>query len=361
MNATARYVPGRGTLLGRGTRWLLLDRPLDPGTVRRLWDVLDGTAHRSVDHVVAEARRVGAGAACAVVDTETGDQGVHGPVSLAPAGEGLTVTLPGATGEDDASGIPITGGAVAATILHVPVVPRRRLLIDGVPDAILSSSADATPTEPRGVPVGAGLGSALGDTAGTAPSPTAGATRSTTGATVGSATRIRPQPSGVHPLQQSTGETVLAARCVHGHLTTPERPTCRNCGADVPPQTPLRVPRPPLGQLVLPDGQRVLLDRSVVLGRRPEPIPGGETWPHLVELPADRTHLSRQHALVELDGWRILARDLGSRSGTMVRQSAGGLQPMQPHRTYVVDAGNVLVLADDFLVRVVVELSGDTA
>jgi len=347
----ARYLPGTGTLLGQAHRWLLLGRPLEAQVVAQLWSQLDAP----LDAVATLTRHLGSGAAFAVVDTETGDQIVHGPVAVATAGEGLLVTLAAVTGEPT---VPVVGGAVSAGAVHLPVVRRRRLLIEGVPEAILASEPGAPPTEPRGLPL-ASL-AAAGDHTATRPGTHDGAPAAA-GMTMGGATRVRPQPTGAHPLQQSTGETVLAARCVNSHLTPPEQPTCRSCGAEVPPQTPLRVPRPPLGQLMLPDGVRVLLDRSVVLGRRPEAIPGGETWPHLVELPADRTHLSRQHLLVELDEWRILARDLGSRSGSALRAATGEAQRMLPHQTYVVSPGSVLVLADDFPIRVVVELSGDSA
>lgn len=344
MEHPVRYLPGTGTLLGRNGRWLLVDRPLDAGLVDRLWRELASPPAGALEEVLATVTRYAAGAAGAVVDTDTGDRAVSGAVTLLTAGAGLRVALPRA--DVGTPTLPLLGGVVAADALQLDDVGRRRLLIDGVPEAILASTPGAPPTEPRGVPLAAAVAAATGRA---------------DGETMGSATRIRPQPQGVHPLQQSTGETVLAARCDNGHLNPPQQPTCRSCGAGVPPQEPLRVPRPPLGRLVLPDGQQVLLDRSVILGRRPEAIPGGETWPHLVELPADRTHLSRQHLLLELDGWQVVARDLGSRSGTVLRTPAGGAQRMQPQRSYIVGPGSVLVLADDYVVRVVMELSGDSA
>lgn len=347
MEQPVRYLPGTGTLLGRDGRWLLLDRPLDTGLADRLWSQLASppTGAGTLEELLAAVARYTAGSACAALDTDTGDQAVSGAVTLVTVGAGLRVSLPHAV--VGAPMLPVLGGVVAAAALHLEEVRRRRLLIDGVPDAIWASTPGPPPTEPRGVPLAAAIAAATGLRA--------------DGDTMGDSTRIRPQPEGVHPLQQSTGETVLAVRCDNGHLNPPQQPTCRSCGGAVPPQDPLRVPRPPLGRLVLPDGQQVLLDRSVILGRRPEAIPGGETWPHLVELPADRTHLSRQHLLLELDGWQVVARDLGSRSGTVLRTPAGGVQRMQPQRPYIVGPGSVLVLADDYVVRVVMELSGDPA
>lgn len=155
-------------------------------------------------------------------------------------------------------------------------------------------------------------------------------------------------------LRQPTGVTVPAVRCPAGHFTPPEQPLCRSCGAPVPPgQEPLRVPRPPLGSLLLADGQRVLLDRGAVLGRRPAPIPGGEPWPHLIELPADLTHLSRRHLLVELDGWHVIARDLGSSAGTTLRSPGRDPIRLRAHDPHVLEPGQSLDLAGDFAVTFV--------
>lgn len=163
------------------------------------------------------------------------------------------------------------------------------------------------------------------------------------------------QPSA---LRQPTGVTVPAVRCPAGHFTPPEQPTCRSCGAPVPPgQEPLRVPRPPLGSLLLADGQRVLLDRGAVLGRRPAPVPDGEPWPHLVELPADLTHLSRKHLLVELDGWHVVARDLGSSAGTTLLSPGRDPVRLRAHDPHVLEPGQSLDLAGDFPVTFVLATS----
>lgn len=155
-------------------------------------------------------------------------------------------------------------------------------------------------------------------------------------------------------LRQPTGATVPAVWCPAGHFSPPDAPYCRCCGEPVPPQQPIRVPRPPLGTLHLPEGQRVLLDRPAVLGRRPVPLPDGDPWPHLVELPPDLTHLSRNHVAVELDGWHVLARDLGSSGGTALH--APGRPPirLRPHDPHVLEPGQSLMLSGDFAVAFVV-------
>ena len=149
-------------------------------------------------------------------------------------------------------------------------------------------------------------------------------------------------------LQQSTHETVLAAHCPAGHLTEAFTPTCRVCGAPVPPQQPQRLPRPRLGVLHLPDGETVPLDRGVVLGRLPAPTPGRSDWPHLVRLPDDATFVSRSHLSVELDGWLVVATDLGSRGGTTLRVPGRAPERIRAHEPYVWEPGQVLDLADSY-------------
>ena len=153
-----------------------------------------------------------------------------------------------------------------------------------------------------------------------------------------------------------THETVLAVHCPAGHVTAAYSPRCRVCHEPVPAQEPHRMPRPRLGTLHLPDGERVPLDRGVVFGRQPEPVAGGADWPHLVRLPADSTYVSRSHLSVVLDGWLVLATDLGSRGGTTLRVPGRPAQRIRGHEQYVWEPGQVLDLADSY--EIVYEVTG---
>jgi hypothetical protein len=156
-----------------------------------------------------------------------------------------------------------------------------------------------------------------------------------------------PQPAeGVDHLSHNTRETVLAVHCPRGHVTPAYTPNCRTCDAPVPPQDPQRLPRPKLGGLILPTGETVPLNRGVVFGRKPAPMPGGEEWPHLVYLPQDSSYLSRMHLAIELDGWLVMAQDLGARGGTTLKVPGRPAEKLRAGETYVLEAGHALDLAD---------------
>jgi hypothetical protein len=93
--------------------------------------------------------------------------------------------------------------------------------------------------------------------------------------------------------------TEVPAHIRHQSAPPPVRPTLPTDDHDGR-TVVARAPQP--SALRQPTGVTVPAGQGAVLGRRPAPIPGGEPWPHLVELPADLTHLSRAHLLVDLAG-----------------------------------------------------------
>ena len=111
--------------------------------------------------------------------------------------------------------------------------------------------------------------------------------------------------------------------------------------------------RPPLGVLRLHDKTEVLLDRPVVLGRRPTPSGPGD-WPHLVNLPVDSTYLSRNHLRIELDGWHVLARDLGSRGGTTLFAPGRDPERIRAHEPHLLEHGTVADLAGAYQVTLLI-------
>lgn len=94
-----------------------------------------------------------------------------------------------------------------------------------------------------------------------------------------------------------------------------------------------RASRATLGVLVFATGERVLVDRTIVLGRNPSPVDADADAdrPRLVKLP--QPGVSRRHAAIRVDRWTATIEDLGSVNGTVVRspgRPAADLRPGQP-------------------------------
>ena len=322
MDVDTTYVAGSGVLLGAGHHWLLLDDTPGAAVLDR-WFSLVRAGRDVTDRLLAELERHyrGAQPSLVLVDLSPGQERaeIRGWGVVTEDGEARVLHL-GRSGSG--SPRPFLGGIVAAASARVDgagalaAPPGPVAIIDGIPDEILASRApDPEPVE---------------------------------------MTRVRavdPDHDGhtsirSDHLEQPTHETVLAAVCPQGHPTPSYSPICRVCQAPVPPQEPQRLPRPTLGRLVLPTGDHISLDRGAVFGRKPVALPGADRWPHLVTLPEDSTYLSRVHLQVELDGWVVLARDLGSRGGTTLRVPGRAPERIRANEPHVLEPGNRLDLAD---------------
>jgi len=163
------------------------------------------------------------------------------------------------------------------------------------------------------------------------------------GQAAGEAEERPPLPPGIGRAtprdSASAAPEILGVYCKNGHFDDPEARFCAVCGISMNQQTLVPRPgiRPPLGLLVLDVGAVFQLDADYVVGREPTleaTVAAGKARPLRI---ADSTGtMSRVHAKVELDGWRVLVSDLGSANGTMIRQpndSAGQqLTPRVPVR-----------------------------
>ena len=128
---------------------------------------------------------------------------------------------------------------------------------------------------------------------------------------------------------------VLGVYCKNGHFGDPNARSCAVCGVSRNRRgmVPQPGPRPPLGALVLDDDSAVELNADCVVGREPTLDPSvvaGEAHPLCINDEA----VSRVHARVHLDGWRVFLMDLGSVNGTRIRppgkRSDQALQPNVP-------------------------------
>jgi hypothetical protein len=78
-------------------------------------------------------------------------------------------------------------------------------------------------------------------------------------------------------------------------------------------------------------------------------------WPHLVTVPPEASYVSRVHVHVQLDGWLVVARDLGSRGGTTLLVPGRPPEAIRSQEPHVLEPGHALDLADEF--RVVYDVS----
>ncbi len=146
----------------------------------------------------------------------------------------------------------------------------------------------------------------------------------------------------------SQAPIVEGVYCENGHFDDPQARSCAVCGVSMNQQTlvPRPGPRPPLGVLVLDDGAVFQLDGDYVVGREPSldgSVASGRCRP--LRIVDESGIVSRVHARVHLEGWRVLVTDLGSANGTRVRlpgQEAG--QPLAPQVPVMLTPGCVVDL-----------------
>lgn len=154
----------------------------------------------------------------------------------------------------------------------------------------------------------------------------------------------------VVPPDAGDGPLVLSMVCANGHANPPQRATCTVCGAELNGE-PVRVPRPSLGIVRMPNGDRLELNAPVIVGRNPRADRmNGSAQPHLV--PLSQGHVSGMHLELRLEDWNVLAVDLHSTNGTFLRRQ--GEAPVRlGERPELLVTGDVLDLGHG--VQLVVE------
>jgi hypothetical protein len=160
-----------------------------------------------------------------------------------------------------------------------------------------------------------------------------------------------PEPDGVdlemtlRPPGQLTaagGGLVRARRCGNGHANPPHAAQCRVCGDLIGPASAVEtMAQPVLGHVVLPDGAAIPVDRTSVLGRKPDAgTARADPAARLVPLDVS-ADVSRTHLVIRAEGWAMTATDCGSRGRTVLRPTGAGepevLEPWVPHEIAVGD------------------------
>ncbi|GAB6899989.1 hypothetical protein JCM9957A_30790 [Kineosporia succinea] len=140
------------------------------------------------------------------------------------------------------------------------------------------------------------------------------------------------QQDGAEDIEGREPPRLLGVWCDAGHVTSPDRSECRVCGLTVPPQAPILVARPPLGVLVFDNGDRIELDRPVVLGRDPKAQSNSADpeAPILHAVASSTGQVSRTHAEIRPSGWDVLLTDLGAMNGTALTLPGESPQAIEP-------------------------------
>ncbi|MBT1002534.1 FHA domain-containing protein [Paenarthrobacter sp. DKR-5] len=158
-----------------------------------------------------------------------------------------------------------------------------------------------------------------------------------------------PAPAGAGPLP--TGPVVLAKACLRGHANPPVAAACFVCGSTLE-ETPHQMKRPALGSIVLSTGERIGLDRSVIVGRQPAVARvQGSGMPRLVQVPSASGDISRSHLQIALDGWHVLVSDLKSTNGTVLVRHGQPPRRLGHGETAMILDGDVVDLGDNVTVR----------
>ena len=140
--------------------------------------------------------------------------------------------------------------------------------------------------------------------------------------------------------------TVLALLCGDGHPSPPHTSFCSECGQRLM-GPPKRVPRPSLGLLTTPDGEVVVLTRSVIVGRSPSAERSStKDEPRLLTVPSPNQEISRSHVEICLEGWSVLARDLGSSNGTLLVRDGDTPVKLPQTSPLQLQSGDVLDLGE---------------
>ena len=95
-----------------------------------------------------------------------------------------------------------------------------------------------------------------------------------------------------------------------------------------------------------------MLDRSAIVGRRPRASRVSvHDVPQLVTVPSPQQDISRSHLELRLEGWHVVALDLGTTNGTTLYREGADPLRLRPREGVVLHEGDVLDLGDGVHLR----------
>ncbi|WP_084127352.1 FHA domain-containing protein [Demequina sp. NBRC 110054] len=107
-----------------------------------------------------------------------------------------------------------------------------------------------------------------------------------------------------------------------------------------------------VGRAVVSTGETVSLDRSVILGRRPKSMRSTGDVPHLITVPSPQQDISRSHLELRVQGTAVLAVDLDTTNGTVLRRPGKDPVRLHPQEPTILLSGDALDLGEGVSVAV---------
>ena len=110
--------------------------------------------------------------------------------------------------------------------------------------------------------------------------------------------------------------------------------------------TPEQLEKERRGRAVLSTGVQITLDKNIIVGRTPKASRVTGEMPHLVTVPSPSQDISRSHVEIRVEGTAVVAVDLNTTNGTVVRR--GGAEParLHPGEPFVLLNGDIIDLGD---------------
>ena len=111
---------------------------------------------------------------------------------------------------------------------------------------------------------------------------------------------------------------------------------------------------PPLRGLEFSDGRRLIVDRTVLIGRNPR-VDASATadQPAVFAVDSPKRDISRTHLRISTDGAHVLLEDLNSTNGTEVTPANGSAFLLEPGEPAVLEDGMVVNIGDHVAFKVV--------
>lgn len=158
---------------------------------------------------------------------------------------------------------------------------------------------------------------------------------------------IRSRVDAPSSSQTDTEGMVLSARCPDGHDNPTTCIECRQCGARLT-QPVVKIPQPTLGRMTSSTGDTTELSEPLLIGRAPT-LQDGITAHRLISVPSPERMISRNHVLITLEGWSVLAQDLKTNNGTFLRRRGVAPKRLSDTHPTLLRSGDVLDLGDNVL------------